>query len=169
MFSCKFSSRIETKPHSGSRDRILTDENEQAVVILVGQRNDFRFIEIPAHPEQWSHTFTKHWTHAEKALWHRLGFYIPQGSFQDLCQIRIFIMMWMKTCGQIHMRGSTDLFFFSCCTLVFSIYAMCGKHVPSTLSKMSSVSCLISIRYVISVSGQDDHSPLISIAPENIA
>lgn len=44
--SCHIPYRIETRPNSGGRGRILTEEQEQAVVNMVRARNDIRLREI---------------------------------------------------------------------------------------------------------------------------
>ncbi|KAJ8401655.1 hypothetical protein AAFF_G00376260, partial [Aldrovandia affinis] len=41
--------RIETRPNSGGNGRLLTDEQERAVVNLVRAKNDIRFTEIRRH------------------------------------------------------------------------------------------------------------------------
>lgn len=41
--------RIVTRPNSGGRGKILTDQQEQAVVDLVRARNDIRLTEIRQH------------------------------------------------------------------------------------------------------------------------
>ncbi len=41
--------RIVTRPNSGGRGKILTDQQEQAVVDLVQARNDIRLTEIRQH------------------------------------------------------------------------------------------------------------------------
>ena len=43
---CHFPCRIETRPHRRGRGKILTDQQELAVVNLVQARNDVRLTEI---------------------------------------------------------------------------------------------------------------------------
>lgn len=46
---CNFPCRIETRPNRGGRGKILTDQQERAVVNLVRARNDIRLTEIRQH------------------------------------------------------------------------------------------------------------------------
>lgn len=51
------------------------------------------------------------------------GFVMPEGSFQDVWQVRTFVLTWMRECGQVHMTEliSELLLFFqrrSCCDLL---------------------------------------------------
>ena len=46
---CNFPCRIETRPDRRGRGKILTDQQERAVVNLVRDRNDIRLTEIYQH------------------------------------------------------------------------------------------------------------------------
>lgn len=51
------------------------------------------------------------------------GFVTPEGSFQDVWQVRTFVLTWMRECGQVHVTEliSELLLFFqrrSCCDLL---------------------------------------------------
>ena len=49
--------RIDRKPHSGGRGRVLTDQQEWAVVEMVRARNDIRLSEIKQAIEENNDTF----------------------------------------------------------------------------------------------------------------
>ena len=49
--------RINRKPHSGGRGRVLTDQQELAVVEMVRARNDIRLSEIKQEIEENNDTF----------------------------------------------------------------------------------------------------------------